>query len=153
MVRKYGLETVTDEQIVDFALYQYRGYLEGFMKDRHRILPGNLIEIRYEDFVADRMPWLKAIYTTLDLGAFGAMAGVFQRYIKAVQAYEPNRFSDDPVLRERITEELDGAFEWQVSAFEFFDDGFKLHEAGFKRDRGRGLRLIGSWWLGHCSRL
>lgn len=110
MARKYGLEAVTDEQLADFALYQYQGYMQGFLKDRHRILPGNLIEIRYEDFVADRMHWLRTIYDTLELGDFTAMAGPLQAYISTIENYEPHRFPEDPALKERINTELGFAF-------------------------------------------
>ena len=106
MARKYGLETVTDEQLADFALYQYQGYMEGFLRDRQRIPPGNLIEIRYEDFVADRMQWLRTIYDTLALGDFAAMGGPLQNYIKTVQNCEPRRFAEDPALKGRIDAQL-----------------------------------------------
>jgi hypothetical protein len=110
MARKYGLETVTDEQLTDFALYQYKGYMEGFLKHRHRIPPGSLIEIRYEDFVADRMGWLRTIYETLGLGDFASMERTFREYIASIEGYEPHRFADDPVLRKRIDAELGFAF-------------------------------------------
>jgi hypothetical protein len=110
MARKYGLEHVTDEQLADFALYQYQGYMEGFLRDRHRIPPGNLIEIRYEDFVADRMHWLHVIYDTLALGDFAALAGPAQGHINAVRNYEPNRFAADPGLHQRISAQLGFAF-------------------------------------------
>lgn len=110
MARKYGLEAVTDDQLADFALYQYQGYMEGFLRDRHRIPPGNLIEIRYEDFVADRMQWLRTIYDTLALGEFAAMAGPLQDYINTVARYEPHRFLDDPWLHGRINAQLGFAF-------------------------------------------
>jgi hypothetical protein len=110
MARKYGLEAVTDEQLVDFALYQYQGYMEGFLRDRQRIPPGNLIEIRYEDFVADRMHGLRTIYDSLALGDFAAMAGPLQDYINTVANYEPHRFSEDPGLRGRINARLGFAF-------------------------------------------
>lgn len=111
MARKYGLESVTDDQLVDFALYQYRGYMAGFLKDRRRIPPENLVEIRYEDFVADRMRWLRTIYETLGLGDFDALAGRFEEYIGRVRNYEPHRFTEDPALKARIDAELGFAFE------------------------------------------
>ncbi len=110
MARKYGLETVTDADLVDFALYQYQGYMEGFLKDRDRIPPGNLIEIRYEDFIADRMHWLRAIYDTLQLGDFNALTGAVQAHLDAVRSYEPNRFAEDPALHERVNSQLAFAF-------------------------------------------
>jgi hypothetical protein len=106
MARKYGLQAVTDEQLVDFALYQYKGYMEGFLRDRPRIRSENFVEIRYEDFVADRMHWLHTIYDTLALGDFAAMVGPLQAYLDTVQHYEPHRFGNDPALQGRIDREL-----------------------------------------------
>lgn len=110
MARKYGLERVTDEQLTDFALYQYRGYMEAFLRDRPRIPAGNLIEIRYEDFVADRMGWLDTIYKALNLGDFGALQPRVAAYLDSVQNYEPNRFVKDPALEGLIRTQLGFAF-------------------------------------------
>jgi hypothetical protein len=110
MARKYGLEAVTDQQLVDFALYQYQGYMEGFLRDRHRIPAANLIEVRYEDFIADRMDWLQAIYDTLALGDFAALEAPMRDYINTVRNYEPNRFAEDSGLHQRINAQLGFAF-------------------------------------------
>jgi hypothetical protein len=106
MARKYGLESISDEQLVDFALYQYQGYMAGFLKDKHRIPSGHLIEIRYEDFVADRMRWLRAIYDELELGDFSAVAGALQEYIRGTEHYQAHHFGEDPVLKARIDAQL-----------------------------------------------
>jgi hypothetical protein len=119
MARKYGLEFVTDAQLTAFALYQYKGYMEGFLRDRHRIPPENLIEIRYEDFVADRMHWLRTIYDTLALGEFAALAGPLREYLSTIEGYEPHRFADDPALRGQIDTDL----------------GFAIAALGYERAR------------------
>jgi hypothetical protein len=106
MARKYGLETVTEEQITEFALYQYRAYTLAFMRERRRIPSGNMIEVRHEDFVADRMLWLHRIYDTLALGEFEPIARRFEEYIRTVEHYEPNRYAEDPALKRRIDAEL-----------------------------------------------
>ncbi len=111
MARKYGLEAVTDEELTDFAIEQYRGYMQGFLRDKGRIPAGNLIEIRYEEFVADRMRWLRAIYDQLALGDFTAMEARFADHIRTSERYEGHRFPDDPRLRARIDAELGFAFE------------------------------------------
>jgi hypothetical protein len=110
MVRKYGLQTVSDQRLTNFAFYQYRGYMAGFLRDRARIPPENLIEIRYEDFVADRMGWLRTIYDRLDLGDFAAIEAPVREYIRSVERYAPHTFAEDPALRRRIDTELGFAF-------------------------------------------
>jgi omega-hydroxy-beta-dihydromenaquinone-9 sulfotransferase len=110
MARKYGLQTVSDQRLVNFALYQYRGYMQSFLRDRARIPPGNLIEIRYEDFVADRMGWLRTLYDRLDLGDFATIETGVREYIRGVERYAPHQFAEDPALRRRIDAELGFAF-------------------------------------------
>jgi hypothetical protein len=110
MARKYGLQTVSDECLTDFALYQYKGYMHGFLRGRQQIPSGNLLEIRYEEFVADRMRWLRVIYEELELGNFAAMESRLQKYIRAIESYEPHRFEHNPALAQRIDTELGFAF-------------------------------------------
>jgi hypothetical protein len=111
MVEKYGLESVTDEEIKDFALYQYKGYMEGYLRDRPLIPEQNLIEISYEDFVRDRMAWLRAIYEKLELGSFTERETSLQNYIASIENYERHNFAEDPVLKARIDNELAFAFD------------------------------------------
>jgi hypothetical protein len=110
MAEKYGLETVTHDQITEFALYQYKGYMEGFLNDKHLIPAGNLIDISYEEFVKDRMYWLHEIYEKLDLGDFSKHAGKLQDYIDTISNYEPHHFHEDPILKSKIESQLAFAF-------------------------------------------
>ncbi len=111
MVEKYALEAVNDEQIREFALYQYAGYMNGFLQDRHRIPDNNFIEIRYEDFVTDRIGWLRKIYTQLDLGDFSAREKSLQDYINSIEGYERHSFAIDPTLKAAIQAQLGFAFD------------------------------------------
>ena len=111
MVTKYALETVTDEQIREFALYQYEGYMAGYLKDRHLIPAENIIEIRYEDFVADRLHWLRQIYEKLALGDFSAREKCLQDYINTIEGYERHNFTMDPVLKAHMQQQLGFAFD------------------------------------------
>lgn len=110
MARKYGLEVVSDEQLVDFALYQYRGYMQAFARKRGQIPAGHWIEIRYEDFVADRLGWLRRIYAQLELGDFARVEPAVRAHLEHVKHYEPHRFPEDPALLDRIDAELGFAF-------------------------------------------
>ena len=110
MAEKYGLETVSDDQITEFALHQYKGYMEGFLHDQHLITAENYIEIRYEEFVEDRMHWLHEIYEKLELGDFSKHASKLQDYIDTIGNYEPHHFHEDPILKNKIASQLAFAF-------------------------------------------
>jgi hypothetical protein len=111
MVTKYALQRVSEAEIREFALYQYEGYMRGYLEDKHRIPPGNLVEIRYEDFVQDRLHWLRDIYERLDLGEFDAHSAAVQEYLAAVEHYEAHRFTIDPELKRLIDIRLAFAFD------------------------------------------
>ena len=111
MVTKYGLESVSDEEITKFAIYQYKGYMQGFLHDLPTIPPDNIIEISYEEFVSDRMHWLQLIYSKLDLGDFSLMKENLQNYIDSIENYQAHKFAEDMVLKAQINEHLAFAFE------------------------------------------
>lgn len=111
MVTKYALQSVTDEQIQEFALYQYAGYMRGYLRDKPLIPPENLLEIRYEDFVQDRLHWLRVIYDRLGLGDFEARQPALQAYLDSVQRYEGHRFEVAPGFKRQIDARLAFAFE------------------------------------------
>ncbi len=96
MVNKYALESVSDEELRDFALYQYEGYMKGYLQYKHLIPQGNLIEIRYEDFVQDRLQWLGKIYEQFALGDFDSRRASLEDYLNSIANYEAHRFHDRP---------------------------------------------------------
>ncbi len=111
MVDRYALESISREEVIEFALYQYEGYMRGFMEQKALIPEKNLIEIRYEDFVADRIHWLRTIYLKLGLGSFSAREKRLVEYISTITGYEGHRFAEEPELKRKINERLGFAFE------------------------------------------
>ena len=111
MVDKYGLEKVSNEEIIEFALYQYAGYMQGFLDELPNIPKQNLIEISYEEFVSDRMHWLEKIYNTLALGDFSKMKKPLQDYIDTIENYQAHKFVEDKALKAQINEKLGFAFD------------------------------------------
>jgi hypothetical protein len=110
MVGRYALQSVSEEQIRDFALYQYEGYMRGYLRDKHLIPPNNLIEIRYEDFVHDRLHWLREIYDKLALGDFAPREAALRNYLSTVANYEAHHFVIEPGLKRLIDARLPFAF-------------------------------------------
>ena len=110
MVERYALEDVDEAELRDLTFHQYRIYQEGFLRDRHRIPEGHLVEIRYEDLVRDRIGALRALYRELDLGELEHEDAI-RRHLDAVAGYRGHRFPEDPSLRRRIREELGFAFD------------------------------------------
>ncbi len=111
IISKYTLQDYTEEQLQDFTFYQYKTFTEGFVKDRHMINPDNYIEIAYEDLASDPITTLKSVYEKLDLRSFAEIEPVIQQYLDSIQSYKTNTYEEDPVLKQRIKDELGVAFE------------------------------------------
>jgi hypothetical protein len=111
MVAKYALQRVSESEIREFALYQYEGYMRGYLEDKQRIPPGNLVEIHYEDFVRDRLHWLQAIYDQLNLGDFKLREASLRAYLGTVANYEAHQFGIEPELKRLIDNRLAFAFD------------------------------------------
>jgi hypothetical protein len=110
MVNKYALEVISDEEIREFALYQYEGYMHGYLQHKHLIPRGNLIEIRYEDFVQDRLRWLRKIYDEFGLGDFDSRSASLEAYLSSIENYAAHHFSIDPALKLQMDTRLAFAF-------------------------------------------
>ncbi|TWU00300.1 Sulfotransferase domain protein [Botrimarina colliarenosi] len=77
---------------------------EAYDRDRSLIPEGRLVEMSYEDLVADPKASLRAVYEQLDLGSFdNAEAGV-DAYLAEEKDYKTNRFEMPAEVRERIAE-------------------------------------------------
>lgn len=111
IISKYTLQEYTEEQLMDFTFFQYKTFTEGFVRDRHLIDPNNYVEIAYEDLVEAPIETLEQVYDKLNLRPFNEIASVIQGYLDSIRTYETNTYRQDPVLRQRITDELAIAFE------------------------------------------
>ena len=78
-------------------LYNYIGdtfetLYQAFEKQRQDIAPENLIDVRYEDLVADTPDVIRSIYDTLDLGDFDSrIAEPLAEYLESQKDYQVNQ--------------------------------------------------------------
>ena len=84
--------------------------MKGYLKYKHLIPQGNLIEIRYEDFVQNRLQWLHKIYEQLGIGDFENIRPSVEIYLSSVENYEAHDFTIDPSLKRQMDTRLAFAF-------------------------------------------
>jgi len=77
-------------------------------KQKERIDPSHLVEIRYEDLVADPRPVMQRIYDHLSLGEFESYFPRLQAYWEAAAGYTASRYDLQPDVRRRIAQRWDG---------------------------------------------
>ena len=69
---------------------------------RGLIPPGNLIEVRYEDLVADVVGRMREIYQRLGLGDFEQVRPAIEGYLADRADYRPGRYDPPPELKREI---------------------------------------------------
>ena len=70
-----------------------------------------IIDIRYEDLVADTANILESIYDRLNLGEFSAVRCKLEEYIDSQRDYQTNRHELEPQMRAEIRHRWAGYFE------------------------------------------
>lgn len=76
-----------------------------YERDRQLIPDGRLVELRYEDLIADPRAQVQRIYDELPLGDFGPIEPALDAYLQEKREYKANRYELEPhveaTLRER----------------------------------------------------
>lgn len=86
------------EYVYDCLLRMY----DGFEKQRAELEPGQIIDVRYEDLVADPVRVLQSIYERLQLGEFEPMRERLTQYVGEQRDYQTNRHNVSPEQQAEI---------------------------------------------------
>ncbi|HEC89892.1 MAG TPA: hypothetical protein ENI44_04855, partial [Thermoplasmatales archaeon] len=73
-----------------------------YFEERKLIPPGNLVEIRYEDFLVNTLEEMKKIYDKLRLSGFEENKKRFEEYIKTQSRIKKYKYEIDEKLKEKI---------------------------------------------------
>jgi len=98
----YALQEYDRDDVTENILYCYRAMYDRFFEQRSLIPDGNLVEIRYEDFVARPLDTLRHIYTRLNLPRFEEAEQHFADYVASQRDYTPRRYDIGRDMQERI---------------------------------------------------
>lgn len=89
---------------------------EAYDRDRPLIPEGRLVEVSYEELVADPKATLSAVYEGLDLGDFANAEPGVDAYLAEEKGYKTNRFELPEEVKQRIAERWGGYAErWGYS--------------------------------------
>jgi hypothetical protein len=107
-----GLQVARDESwIGPFVIDSLHRMYDAYLEDRELLGEDQLIELRYEDLVADPEGQLRAVYERLNLGDFERVKPALDAHLHEVRNYRKNRHSMDPEVQERIRVEWARYFE------------------------------------------
>ncbi len=101
-------EAFIEDTILDLMERIYKKAFE----DLYSMPEEDYIDIKYEDFVKNPMPYMKQIYRHLGLSGFEEAKPRFQEYLDSMKDYQTNHYRDmDQGLRNKINEKLGFYFE------------------------------------------
>ncbi|MGC9779949.1 MAG: sulfotransferase [Candidatus Heimdallarchaeota archaeon] len=97
----YALQTWKDEDLQQGILDNVKEMYEVFNETRSLIPKENIIDIKYEDFIKDPMPFMESLYKDLKIDGYENIKDDFVAYFKSQATYKPNvhEISDDVINR------------------------------------------------------
>jgi hypothetical protein len=100
----YCIQTPPLFEEVDRHLLRMYGHMyRKYLKDRKLIPQANLVEIKYEDFIADPMIDLERIYDTLGFTGYSLVKNRFYAYMVAQSEFHPMKYDVSLDVREKIS--------------------------------------------------
>ena len=125
-------EPYTDDEGQDFIIDLYEEMFIKYFEEKDLIPEGNLIEIKYEDFIQQPMEGLRSIYQNLNLEHFEESQQNFEAYLESVKGYKKNKH----ILDEKIEKKISSR--WQLTLNRW---GYGRVERTAKRLERKGLRI------------
>jgi len=115
-IPRYCIQKPPHYQIVEQSMMDlYTKVIQKYIKERHQIPQGNLIEIRYEDFIRQPLHEIKRVYITLQLDGFQDAEPAFRAYLGSQKNLHRDCYPQNEAIRKKIEEK------W----------GFALREFGY----------------------
>jgi hypothetical protein len=107
----YGYQKPTYEGLEEWVIETFARMDSRLEATRALVQAGGIVDVRYEDLLAD--PWrkLEEIYEGLSLGEFGKVAGAVKEYLAERADYVPNRYELDERWAAQIRERWRAYFE------------------------------------------
>lgn len=114
----FQLQDFDFESVRKNIIWIYKDLLNSYLHDKALIPDGNLIEVRYEDFINAPMQHLAEIYRQLALPGFKASTANFEAYCNANQKNKKSRYEVQKEELKEIHREWQFAYEHFGYAFE-----------------------------------
>lgn len=97
-----GCQWNRDEKLDEYVFESFERMYQGLDTQRETLDAQHIIDIRYEDLVADPVAVLQQVYEQLDLGDYATVREKFQTYVESLKDYQTNQHELEPELRAKI---------------------------------------------------
>ena len=100
-----GFQIPKHRNLEDYVFESYQRMYGGMNRQRASVGEHRILDVRYEDLVADPVGQLQVVYERLDLGEFDAVRPKLEQYATQKRDYKPNRHQLSPELERRVREQ------------------------------------------------
>ena len=100
------LDTIDKAESETVILDIYEKLYKQYLVDKENIPQGNLIEIKYEDFVKKPKDYIRTIYESLKLEDYDKVEKDLFDYIDSQKEYKTNKFNKDNLNIKRINKKM-----------------------------------------------
>jgi hypothetical protein len=99
----YCIQKPKDDEIIERAMVAlYITMFDKYLKEKSLIPPENLVEVKYENFIARPLDEMKRIYRILDLPGFQVGEEAFRSYVKSQSHVKTYRYVIDEHMKKHI---------------------------------------------------
>ena len=82
-----------------------------YLSERSLVAGGNLVEVKYEDFVHDPLPELERIYRELGFSDYASFEKRFHAYMLAQSEIHPRKYTVSKEVRKKVVSHWQFAFD------------------------------------------
>ena len=97
--------------VEDSLLEMYKHMYQKYFSERRLIPKGNLVELRYEDFISDPLSEVRKVYKGLGLDGFDDVQRMFEAYILSQSEIHLASYDLSDEIREKVYSRLSFVFE------------------------------------------
>ncbi len=98
----FHFQKVSEREIEDNIMVFYQKMFKKFFKEKDKVSKGNLIEVKYEDFIKDPLKELERIYQELGLPGFEEYQEAFINYIASQSNFETHEYHIEEHIKKKI---------------------------------------------------
>lgn len=106
-----ALEHWRKDVVPDFILKSYPEIFSKYFEDKKLVPKGNLVEIKYEDFIGNEMAVMEDVYRKLGLGGFDAARESIQEEVNDHRNYKTNTYEYPMDKKDEIYEKWKSVFD------------------------------------------
>jgi len=112
---KLALQDASEEEIEKQIVSNYIRLMNSFFEQKEQIPKDRLVEVKYEDFIANPMKHIQLIYETLKIPGFETAMPHMMKYLERQSEYKTNVYSID----ERIVDHVDKNWKFTIDRWRY----------------------------------